>query len=513
LLRASDDRSVAAMRENVRGGQSKMLRVSTGIQGMDAILGGGLFKAGIYIFAGRPGAGKTVLGNQVAFHHVANQGRALYVTLLSETHDRMLANLRSFSFFREDCIGKSLSYVSGYGPTQKQKLDGLLTFLRQSVRAHGANLLVIDGMVMAESQAPSVFAYKKFIQDLQTWVGTFGCTVMLLASVRDYRAIQPEHTMVDGIFELRTWHKSARSVREIEVAKFRGSHFLEGRHTYRITTDGISIYPRAEAFLELRPPSRHVEPSQSSTGIAGLDQLLCGGLARGSTTLVLGPSGAGKTMLGLQFLEAGIDAEEPGLYFGFFETPAMIRAKANRIGLRIGEGSLVSISWYPAAEQFLDQLAHELLETVRRQKVQRIFIDGLRGFVQSAAHPERVPSFFAVLTEELNSQGATTLFSEETAELFVRRIAAPIPGISAICQNILFLQQVEIRAELAHLISVLKTRDSDHDPALYHFKITDRGLRVGRRFQPGVGKSVLKGGSARLRTSIESKGSRNRQKR
>jgi circadian clock protein KaiC len=365
---------------------------------------------------------------------------------------------------------------------------------------------------MAETYAPSPFAYKKFVQDLQTWVGTFGCTVVLLTSVRDHQAIQPEHTMVDGIVEIRVRHKGMRSMRELEVAKFRGSRFLEGRHTYRITQEGLVIYPRAEALLEQLPPSNYAERARCTTGISGLDTLLLGGLARGSTTLLLGSSGAGKTLLGLQFLDAGIDNDEPGLYFGFFETPAMLRAKAKRIGLRAGDNPLISVSWYPAAEQFLDELAHELLEIVRRAKVQRLFIDGLRGFVQSAASQERVPPFLAVLTEELNSSGVTTILSEETQELFIKKVAAPIPGVSSVCQNIIFVRQIEERAELARVIAVMKTRDSGHDHGLYHFGITDRGIRLGRRFHPGF-KSILTGSSGRLRTSIDSRREKKGQKR
>lgn len=489
-----------------------MERFPTGIEGLDAILGGGIFKGGIYIVAGRPGAGKTVLGSQLAFNAVSRGERAVYVTLLSETHDRLLANLRSFDFFQEREIGKSLFYLSGYDATEQQKLDGLLKFLRRAVRTHKAKLLVVDGMVMAETVAPSHFAYKKFIQDLQTWVGTFDCTAVLLTSVRDYQAIQPEHTMVDGIIEARVRHRGVRSVREVEVSKFRGSRFLEGRHTYRITEKGILVYPRAELLLEQFPPSNYAERSRCNTGIPGLDERIGGGFARGSTTLLLGSSGAGKTLFGLQFLDGGIDQEERGLYFGFFETPATLRAKSKRVGLRAGTSPLITTLWRPAAEQFLDELSHDLLEAVRREKVLRVFIDGLRGFAQSAAHPERVPSFLSVLTEELNSSGVTTVISEETPELFVRRVVAPIPGVSAVCQNIVFVRQIEEGAELVRAIAILKTRDSGHDHGIYRFEITDGGIRVGPRFDPRI-KSILTGASGWLRTSTESRREKKGQKR
>ena len=469
-------------------------RFPTGIPGLDTVLHGGLFRGGIYIVAGTPGAGKTILANQVCSHHVRQGGRAVYLTLLTETHGRMLANLRTLSFFDVGHVGESLFYVSAHRELEQQGLAGLLQQLRAAVREHKASLLVVDGVVTAEHFAESPFAFKRFIQDLQTWVGLQGCTVLLLKSAgtlgEDVEGnVRPEHTMVDGILQLRVHSLRQRRVRELLVSKLRGSGFLEGSHSYAISADGVRIYPRVEALLG---PMSAESPSEQrhdvSSGVPGLDRALGGALQRGSTTLVLGSSGAGKTIFGLQFLAAGAREGEQGLYYGFFENPSALVYKAERLGLELGEhvrSGRVTLRWQLPVERMLDALGHELLDAVKRTGARRLVIDGLVGFFSASPYPERLSGLFSALTEWLHREGVTTLLTEETRELFVQDIEAPVPGISGVCENILFLRKVESGARLLRLLSVMKTRDRDNDSALYGFDIAQGGLRLGKAFRPG----------------------------
>ena len=459
-------------------------RISSGVDGLDAILGGGFFQAGIYIVSGKPGAGKTTLANQMCFRHVGNGGRALYVTLLAETHGRMLAQLGQMSFFDLQHVGGSIKYINGFTAVESAGLGGLLELLRAAIREHRADLLVLDGMVTASALAGSDTDYKRFIKELQTWVGVIGCTVLFLTSAGAELGQQPEHTMVDGLVELCSSRLALRSLREISVSKFRGSAFVEGGHAYEITSDGVVVYPRLEGTASPVPPAQ-VEPERIGFGIEGLDRMLDGGVSAGSTTLVLGSSGAGKTLLGLHFLTEGARRGETGLHFGFYEMPRHLTSKGDRIGLDLGrhvEEGRVHLHWQPPAERVLDALAVELLTLVRSHGVKRLLIDGLVGF-KEAAWPERLSAFFSVLCKELSNLGVTTCITEETRELFVRRIEVPTSGVSAIFDNILFLRQTEVRAELHRLVSVMKTRDTAHARVLYEFDIGARGIVVGRPFQ------------------------------
>jgi circadian clock protein KaiC len=471
------------MHEPLESNAEPLTRCSTGVSGLDAILGGGLFSGSIYIVAGSPGAGKTILGNQICAHHVGHGGSALYVTLLAETHGRMLTYLRSLSFFNDSAVGTSLKYLNGFTTMETEGLAGLLRLLRNAVRAQKATLLVLDGLLTASLVAPSEIDYRKFIHELQTWVGVLGCTVLFLTSSRVDDDSRAEHTMVDGIIQLDVRVAGLRALRELRVTKFRGSAFIQGFHPYSIASDGFSVFPRVEASLVASAPQRAAS-SRIRCGCPRLDELVGGGLRRGSTTLLVGSSGAGKTVLGLQFLAAGVSEGESGLHFGFYETPADLIAKGNRFGWNFDDAiarNLLSTVWQPASEHILDELAYKLLAAVRERRAKRLVIDGLVGF-KEAAYKERLSALFALVADELGALGVTTLITEETRELFVRRIEIPTSGVSAVFHNIIFLRQVEKESELLRLLTVMKTRDSAHDRGLYQIDITDQGLKVGERF-------------------------------
>jgi circadian clock protein KaiC len=484
------------MNDSLESAPAPLTRLPTGIPGLDAVLGGGIFKGGIYIVAGSPGAGKTILGNQICSSYVRASGRALYVTLLAETHGRMLAHLQTLEFFDPGAVGGALKYVSGFAALETRGLAGLLQLLREEVRSHRSGLLILDGMVTASLIARSEVDLKKFIHELQTWVSVLGATVLFLTSVHEDAHAPAEHTMVDGIFELRMRSAGMCTLRELNLTKFRGSAFLQGSHPYTITSSGFTVYPRVESFLVRNPPER-TEADRIESGCPRLDEILGGGLRRGSTTLLVGSSGAGKTVLALQFLAAGLSAGEPVLHFGFFEGPADLIGKGNRFGWNF-DGAInqkrLSVVWQPASEHVLDVLAYRLLDAVKSSGARRLVIDGLVGF-KEAAYRERVSGLFASLADELASLGVTTLITEETRELFVRRIEVPTTGVSAIFHNIIFLRQVEKGSELLRLLTVMKTRDSAHDRGLYQIDITDRGVEVGERFTSS--EAVLTGVSER----------------
>jgi circadian clock protein KaiC len=440
-------------------------RIPTGIRGLDRVLGGGLFKGGIYIVTGYPGAGKTTFGNQVCFRYVADGGRASYVTLLSETHARMLFQIQTMSFYRPAAVGNSLVYLNGFTAIESEGLDGLLKTVRRVVRDHAAGLLVLDGMVTAGTLASSSTDYKKFINELQTWVGVVGCTVLFLTSARNEAISQPEHSMVDGIFDLQSRPCGLQMERQLTVTKFRGSAFVEGVHAYRISADGVVVFPRLEA---LRGAGRRavIDPKdRASTGDRGLDRLCGGGLARGSSTLLLGPAGSGKTTLGLQFLAAGLEEGEAGVHLGCFEPTADIYARADALGLPLRRaGARFTASWASPLESIPDQLAEELLDRVRATKARRVVIDGL--FAVRAA--DRLAPFVAALTDALAEEGATTVLTDESVP------EGPGPGVPTVVDN-LFLFQGEAAERT---IAVAKARQSDHQRRPERYQLDRKGLRV-----------------------------------
>jgi circadian clock protein KaiC len=497
-------------------------RMATGVPGLDGVLEGGLLRAGVYLVQGPPGSGKTILGNQMCFAHAAGGGRAVYMTLLAESHTRMLAHMRRMEFFRPELIPEQVHYLSAFTVLEADGLPGLLTVLRRTVTARAATFLVLDGLVSAEEASPTAKEFKKFVHELQIVCSMTACTCLLLSSTERPRPFRPEHTMVDGILELGDEIRSLRSVRSLAVRKMRGTSPVLGRHTVAISDAGIRVIQRFESrsagIVGEDPPG---PDERLALGIPALDAMLGGGLPARSMTMLLGPTGVGKTTLGLQFLGAGATRGEPGVYFGFYEHPSALLERSRRIQLGFDgiAGGPVDLVWHRPVEGIIDVVGDRLLELVRKRGARRLCIDGMGGFEVSVEDPVRVREVLAALADELTREGVTTIYTMETSDLLGPRIEVPLKGVSAITHNIILMRHVELEARLYRLLSILKLRDGDYDGAIREFRITGQGIEIADTFDAadriltGSAKTNARRDSkkqARKRSSSRKKGGRRR---
>ncbi len=448
-------------------------RIPSGVMGLDEVLEGGFIKGGLYIIEGAPGTGKTVLGNQICFHQIKSGKVVLYVTLIAETVARMLLNLRAMNFFDEGAIGNGIVYVSGFSALKNEGLRGLLHLLRREVLARRVSIVVLDGFAAASDAASSAEDLKVFVQQLQIQADSADATVFLLTNPIE-SSPSSEETMVDGIISLSSTVHGSSSLRELYVRKLRGSSYLEGVHNYKIVQEGLVIYPRLEKRVG-RAPRDNGELERVTSGVPRLDVMVGGGLPRRSMTMLVGPSGTGKTTFGLQFLSRAT-AAEPGLFFGFYETPARIRTKSRSfttLSQALDSGA-VEMMWQAPTEWLLDELADNLLKAVRQRKVRRLFIDGLGGF-RKALRSRAIEPFFAALVEELRGEGVTTVCTAEVAEIIGPTMST---GMSNITDNHILMRFIEAGAALYRIISVLKVRDSSFDSGLRQFSITEEGIEI-----------------------------------
>lgn len=479
-------------------GQPK--RLTTGVARLDYILKGGFFCGSTYVVMGAPGSGKTILANHIAYQHIgADNGRCVYITMLVESHTRMIAHLQSLGFFNADYVGEQMLYVSGYSALRDGGYPGLLELIRRTVREHDATMLVLDGLESVCECAPNTQAFRELIHDLQGFTGLAECTTFLLTNRRE--GGHAENGLVDGVIELSDTALGPRAMRELIVHKFRGSDYLRGKHEVEIQERGMIIHPRTEIQFNQPPEEATESRIRMAFGIKQLDEMLFGGIPSGSATAIVGSPGTGKTMLGLAFLVEGARRGQQGYYFGFYEPPPRLIEKVARVGIDLEKWvkkGLIKLIWQPPLEHMMDSLAEQLLEPLRAETKARtrLFVDGVEGFRAAAAYPDRVPRFLSALTNQLRTLDVTTVMSDEL-ELFAPHVSMPNPELANVVESVILLRYVELQSQLHRLISIMKMRESEYDTAIREFKITNKGVEVADSFESA--ESVLTG-LARSRT-------------
>lgn len=455
--------------------ESNIGRIATGIPGADLILGGGCVAGSVQLLIGRPGAGKTIFANQFAFHHASEGHTAAYVTLLAESHARMLTHLGSFSFFDPELVSRRIFYMSGYSVLEQSGLDGLLDLLTRTIRDQGASLLIIDGLTTAKEFAPTTTAFKRFLLRLSTSTSLTSCTTLLVSSITRLADAHPESGTVDGIVRLDKRTTGARVIHQFIVEKMRATKYPLGGHALDIDHQGIHVYPRIES-LPVQPLPSSKKRERLEFGVPGLDDMLGGGVFEASTTVIVGPTGTGKTLLGSSFLAAGIKKGDQGLYLGLREPPDQVIQQAESIGLHLEEPrarGMLEVLWFPAVEVSVDAVAWTLLERIERRGIRRVFIDGIDTIHAMLVHPDRLLRFYAGLVAQLAARGATTVMAESTG---FETAARPL------LNNVLVLNESSTGQHMRRFISPHKVQAGPHDLSPRRIRVSSKGLSIARRW-------------------------------
>ncbi len=451
-------------------------RFPTNIPGLDTILQGGLFRGGVYMIQGVPGAGKTILANQICFGSIATGGLVVYLTLLAESHTRLIQQLQTLEFFDRTAIPDRIYYVSAFRQLQAGGLDGVLNTAQNEVASHAATVLVIDGLSVAAEAAQSIQDMKRLVHDLQALAGMQGCTIFLLTS-GDSTLVRAEDTMVDGRIFLEADLLGPQPERRISIMKSRGDGALVGSHSFVIGREGIRVFPRLESVSRDPPPAHD---AVLTTGVAFLDRMFeSSGVQVGSSTVICGPSGSGKTSIGLHFLDRS-SVDEPGLAIGFFESPEMLIRKAKALGLQLEhavQSRVVELLWHPPGEYLLDELGYAILARIDQRRVKRLVIDGVSGIFGAIGYQQRAHRFLPCLLNELSRRGVTTLVTHESHDdASDSSRTSSGSALAMFADNVVNLESRYAQERMVRSLAIRKARSTGFDSSPRDFLISRNGV-------------------------------------
>ena len=460
-------------------------RISTGAAEADDILGGGFPANSINIVMGRPGSGKTVFAEQLVFHNAGSEDGddrpILYLTMLSEPLAKVVTYLQRFEFYDETKLGTSVMYDDLGAALAAEGVDALVPRIREAITTLSPKILVIDSFKVLHDLESSPGAMRRLMSDLAGLLTAYDVTTFLVGEyTTEHIARYPEFAVADGVVEFAREQLTSRDERFFRVLKLRGSSYREGSHGIRLTGAGVSFFPRLVSPHQ--PRGYLIEDERVGSGTDGLDALIEGGLWRGSTTLVAGPTGSGKTTIAAQFALHGIRAGEPALYVNFQENPTQFARLLASLGMRIEEAEqrgLHSVYTSPVELQ-IDSIISGVYGLISGSGIRRVVIDSVGDLYTAVHDAQRLHDYLYALTQHLTVNGVTSMLTSETPITGLGSQAVNPTrelGLSYVADNILILTASD--AEGQRTLRVLKTRHSGHDPIPHALELGSGGAVVG----------------------------------
>ena len=469
------------MSENER---AAIRSLPSGVPGLDTVLGGGLPEYSFNLIAGGPGSGKTTLAHQIMFANATLERPALYFTVLGEPTLKMLRYQRQFGFYDPDLAGSAIRFINLSAEVMEQDLGEVLQRMVGETERAKPGIVIVDSFRTIghrnASQLGPAFEVDQFVQRLALHLTSWEVTSFLLGEYAEEEQRNPVFTVADGIIWLSQAADRNSVVRKLQVVKTRGRAPMPGLHTFKITDDGLQIFPRIPEQTTKRAPQRR---DRLSTGVAGLDDMIGGGVISGDAVMLTGPAGSGKSTVATQFMVAGLANGESGVIAIFEEYPEEYLARANArnsdVGRMIDAGKLELIYLRPL-DLSVDEALAAIVEAVERIGAKRVVIDSLSGFEVALAPTFRDDFRESLyrLVGTLTATGVTVFMTAEIAEGF-SEARFTTERVSFITDEIIVQRYIEMEGELRRVMAVIKMRGSDHSHEFRTYEVTSQGVVVG----------------------------------
>lgn len=462
-------------------------RCSSGCPGLDDVLGGGLPRGHFYLLEGEPGAGKTTLALQFAVEASRRGEKVLYV-VLSESRAELLSVARSHDFMvdgldilelkpsEEDL--KPEGQYTVFHPAEVELSDRVQAILHEVNRLK-PDRLIIDALSEVRMLAKDPLRYRRQILWLKEHLTGRGCTVMLLDD-RSGRDVELElHSIVHGVLSLQKVQREyGKSRRRLEVTKLRGCSFREGFHDYIIRQGGVVVFPRLVAAEHRQNGNRPLAPS----GIPELDSLVGGGLSHGSSTLLMGPAGSGKTTIALRWLTTAAEHGETSAAFIFEESIESLLSRASGLGMDLEahvNAGRIKLEQVDPAEMSPGEFIEKVRDCIEHGGVRYVLIDSLNGFLHSMPGEQFLALHLHELLAYLNNRDVLTLLILAQAGMIGSAMQTPV-DVSYLADNILVLRYFEAQGEVRQAISMIKKRSGGHEHTIRELKLGPTSILVGK---------------------------------
>jgi circadian clock protein KaiC len=472
-------------------------KANFGVPGLDDIVNGGLSRGRLFLMEGSPGTGKTTIAIQFLMAGAAAGEPSLYITL-SETEDELRAGARSHGWTLKGIeIFELISPESLLDEDQQQsllyssdlELGETTKRIFECFERVKPKRVALDSLSEIRLLAQSSLRYRRQILALKHYFARSGATVLMLDDLTSEAHDQTVHSVAHGVIRLEELSPEyGAERRRLRVTKYRGQRYRGGYHDFVIDTGGVRVFPRLVSAEHRKSFKRDVLQSES----LALNALLGGGVERGSSVLIIGPAGTGKSLLTLTFVAGAIDRGENAAMFIFDEELGLLLERAKGLGIDLQamvDSGKLAIEQIDAAELTPGELSHRVRHCVEEKDAKTVVIDSLNGYQAAMPEERALVLHMHELLQYLNRQGASTFLTVAQHGL-VDDMKSPV-DVTYLADTVILLRYFEARGRVRRAISVIKKRASSHEDTIREYKIDSCGITVG---EPLMGfQGVLRG--------------------